>query len=308
MASYLNKGIIKWYNSYKGFGVIQNLENKEECFFLKNRVYTDSTPCEGDKVIYFPSMGKKGLTAEAVYFEKSLYGEIIIFYGENPQENWNLIPEGFYATSVKNDMYNIFDLENQVNYILIPNYMSRVGTYRFFDNCPKNWANKKNIIKKEVGCYPYNLQQNYVEFNNQLVRADDFSITFKNDLAQWQEEVATATQNLKERISAFVAENSSFLKFTPSSEGVHLFLKEYDDERIYSFDDKIVIDSDDDEPFNFYISSTEEEYIINNFIRKYTNKIYSFQKEAKKLEASSEIIPQLCGFIFNGVEYNIDPV
>lgn len=308
MSAHVKKGTVKWFNTIKGFGVIESKETKEECFFFKNRVYTDSIPLAGDETYYFPSMGKKGLTAEAVYLEKDFYGEIIIFSKEGKQ-SWNLVPEGFYACSVNADIYNLTNLETQVNYVMIPNYVSRVGTKRFFGTCPKNWANGKEIITKEHGNAPYHFTENYVKYKNQLVRADDFDVKYIDDLAKWREEVTVATNNLKERIYAFVAENSSFCIFSPTNEGTHLFLKEYNFSSVYSFDNDIIIVNDEDEDDSYYdhIFTTKSESMINHFISKYTNELSRFREEAKTLGLSSENVPRLYGFIFDGVKYNIDP-
>ncbi len=61
----MNKGIVKWFNSTKGYGFITNSENGQEVFVHFSGIVADGfkTLEEGQHVTFDMEEGKKGLQA-----------------------------------------------------------------------------------------------------------------------------------------------------------------------------------------------------------------------------------------------------
>ena len=65
----MNKGTVKWFNSWKGYGFITNDETGEEVFVHFSGIMTDGYKSleDGQKVTFDTTQGNRGIQAVNVY-------------------------------------------------------------------------------------------------------------------------------------------------------------------------------------------------------------------------------------------------
>lgn len=269
MSSYLNKGIVDFYNTNKKFG-FATIEDNIKIFFNSDKEFKETQ----EVYIWYNKYqeNEKGKFPRAELILPITKNDIIL---EDDEEFKNIPPKGIYKNNNSNKLINMINGEE---YPIISKYVSNRGTYSLNKNYYIFGADSEDIINIDGVEYPIKNQEPIIK-EGKLLNMEQYK-NLKNNLSEEENIISSLWEDYKINLGVNIRPQE---KVVPT-----VWDDDYDEERW-----------EDSKMFNHFSN-------IENSLHDFKCKLNTNNKNKFLTRFILNLDENINTFIYEGISYGIN--
>ena len=268
MSSFVNNGVVTYYNPTKKFGFIITEEN-QKIFFNSDKEFK-----ENQEVYIWYNKYKNtqnGRDPKAEYILPKNKNDIIL---EDDEEFINTPPKGIYKNQNSNKLINLLTGEE---YPIISKYVSNRGTYSLNKNYYIFGADSDNIININGVDYPIKNQEPII-YNDRVLNVDQYK-SLQNPLNEEEKRISSLWEEYKKQLG---------INVRPQEQIVPTEWDDFEDDEVWS----------DDQMFNHFSN-------IENNLHNFKCKLNTENENKFLTRFILDLDESIDTFIYEGISYGI---